>query len=182
MPRHVLAAGAALMFSMIAEAQADSPLPPLVAVGSKVRLQSTQVGGRLRGIVAAVDEKQLTLAREDGAPAIVPLNTVTSMDMVVRRKRKTLKGLAIGTGIGVLLGLVIPEDSEDPLCEADGNSLCSRGEAVAIGMVSGALWGTGIGALIKGDVWAPVTLKPQQSPVASGHRKSGFALAFRLRF
>ena len=182
MPRHVLAAGAALMFSMIAEARADSPPLPLVAVGSKVRLHSTQVGGQLRGIVAALDEKQLTLAREDGAPAIVPLNTLTSLDRVVGRKRKWLKGLAIGAGIGVLLGFVVPEDAEDPLCEHDGNNLCSRGEAMAIGMFSGALWGTGIGALFKGDVWAPVTLKPQQSAVASGHRKSGFALAFRLRF
>ena len=182
MPRHVLAAAAALMFSMIADAQADSPQPPLVAVGSKVRLHSTQIGGQLRGIVAAVDEKQLTLAREGGAPAIVPLNTLTSIERVVGRKRKTLKGLAIGTAIGVLVGLVIPEDSEDPLCEIDGNSLCSRGEAIAIGMVSGALWGTGIGVLIKGDVWAPVTLTPQQSAAASGQRKGGFEVAFRLRF
>jgi hypothetical protein len=182
MRRHVLAAGAALMFSMIARAQADSPPPTLVAVGSKVRLHSTQVGGQLRGIVAAVDQKQLTLAREHGAPAIVPLNTLTSLDRVVGRKRKTLKGLAIGTGIGVLLGLVIPEDSEDPLCKVDGSNLCSRGEAMAIGMISGALWGTGIGALVKGDVWAPVALKPQQSAVVSGQRKSVFALVFRLRF
>src|SRR5262245_44544010 len=182
MQRQILAAGAVLMFSMTAEAQTDSPQPPLVAVGSKVRLHTTQVGGQLRGIVAAVDQQQLTLAREDGAPAIVPLNTITSLDLVIRRKRKTLKGLAIGTGIGVLLGLVIPEDSEDPLCGIDGNNLCSRGEAIAIGMVSGALWGTGIGALVKGDVWAPVTLKPQPSAAAPGQRKSGFALAFRVRF
>ena len=63
--------------TVVASAQQpqDVPLSTVVAVGTSVRVTSTAVGGKLQGIVAAVDEKLLTLSRDGGPPVTMPLTS-----------------------------------------------------------------------------------------------------------
>ena len=157
----------------------EVPLSSLVGVGARVRLSSTAVGGTLRGIVAAVDEKVLTLSREGGPPVTLPLTSITALEMSTSRKRNTLKGLGIGVLSGVLLGFVLPVDSSD--CGIYSDNLCSRGEALGVMAFGGAAWGAGIGALIKSDRWSPITLNPPRA--AAGSQPSrGLRVAVAFRF
>ena len=166
--------------TVVASAQQpqDVPLSTVVAVGTSVRVTSTAVGGKLQGIVAAVDEKLLTLSRDGGPPVTMPLTSITALDMHVGRKRNTVKGAWIGALGGALVGLLYPVDSDDPGCGLNSTQgrgqlqgACSRGEALAFFTVGGLADGAIIGALIKSDRWSPVTFDPARATI--GPRPSG---------
>jgi hypothetical protein len=138
---------------------------------------STAVQARVRGVVVAVDETVLTLAPEGGPPLKVPLRSLTRMDVSLGQRRNTLQGLGIGVLSGIAMGLAFSVDPEN--CGPDTTNFCSRGEAIAGGtLVLGAL-GTGIGALIKSERWAPISVGLQSPGVARG-RAVGVAVAIRF--
>jgi hypothetical protein len=133
-----------------------------VTAGTRVRVLSTTVLGRVRGVVTATDETDLTLIPEGGGPLKLPLGSITGMDVSLGRKRNWLKGLGIGVAAGAALGFAMPVDPD--FCGAWSDSFCSRGEAVAASAGAYGLIGAGIGALIKTDRWVPISLGVGRPP------------------
>jgi hypothetical protein len=185
-PRSLIFASVLPALAVTASAQEqgqDITSPRLVlAIGSRVRITSTAVQGRPKGLVVALDEGVVTLATDGGLPVKVPLASITALETSLGRKRNWLKGAAIGALGGLVVGLAAPVDSNDLLCGSSSYSanFCSRGEAVATSSLGGAALGAGIGALIKSDRWGSVTLavaRPQGRLT-----QSAFGLAATIRF
>jgi hypothetical protein len=148
-----------LLLGWAAPAAAQEPvelsLASTVAPGTRVRVVSTSVQA-VSGVVMAADETAITLVREDGPPLKVPMRSIVGMDMSIGRKRQWLTGLAIGAVTGVAMGFAVPVEPEYCGYYSNSNSYCSRGGAVAGSVLGLGLLGTGIGALIKTDRWAPI--------------------------
>ncbi len=144
----------------------EASLASMLAVGTRVRVLSTAVQTRLRGVVVAVDETVLTLVPDGGLPLKIPLRSVTGMDVSLGQKSNWLKGLGIGVLSGVALGFAFPVDRQD--CGPEAPNFCSRGEAIAGSTIVFGALGAGIGAFIKSDRWAPISVGLQTQGAARG--------------
>jgi len=155
-----IAARMALAASLLpvgeARAEPESGRRPTITVGSRVRLWApTVVKGRIEGTVIELDERSLVLGGIERGPLTLSREAITRLDVSTGRRRQTLRGTLIGTGIGlVFMGVLCGGDYGD----------CGQASPVA---TLGALLGTGIGALVKRDRWqampldqARVTLAP----------------------
>lgn len=138
----------------------------MLTVGTRVRVLSTTVHARIRGVVVAVDETVITLAPEGGLPLKLPLRSITEMDVSLGTKRNALWGLAIGVLSGIAFGLVLPVDPEN--CGPETTNFCARSHAIAGGTLLPGPLGIGIGALIKSDRWAPISVGLRTSGAATG--------------
>ena len=78
-------------------------------VGNRVRV-TLQSGRPIAGRVLASDADTLTLLTGD-QPLKVSRSRITAAEMSIDRRPSWLKGAAIGTGIGLVLGLVVPLDT-----------------------------------------------------------------------
>lgn len=172
-----------LAVSTWAQEPAGMSVTSVVAVGSRVRLRSTAVQARPRGLVVALDESALTLATE-GGPLKIPLNSITALETSLGRKGNAIKGLAIGAVSGVLIGFTAPVDPNDcgyePGTTRKNANFCSRGAALLGGVLVGGGMGAGIGALVKSERWAPVTLNLTTRQARDG--RSAFAFVVGVRF
>lgn len=178
--RSAVVAFAVSMAPVLGAAQDESavPLGTVLGVGTHVRLKSSAIAGRPRGIVASVDEMAVTLTGDGGRPITIPLASITRLEASTGRRRNALQGLALGAVGGALLGFAFDVDSRD--CGPDSDNFCSRGEAVGAGAFTFGLLGTGIGALIKSDRWSTVSFVPVRAKV--GQRQTGFGVLVSLRF
>jgi len=148
-----------------------------VVVGSRVRLRSSAIQGRPRGLVVAMDDTSLTLANDGGLPLKLGLASITSIDTSLARKRNTFQGLAAGVLAGVITGSRVAVNPND--CGPQSTNFCSHGEAITgFSIVFGGL-GAAVGALVKSDRWAKVTLSATPR-VQQG--KTGLGLEVALRF
>ena len=163
----------AVPLSVRAQEQART-LSSVVMVGSRVRLHSSAMPGQIRGLVAALDQNTVTVATDGGVPVKVPLASLISLDASLGRHRKTLKGLAIGTGLGLALGAIWTVDPDD--CGDYSENYCTRGDALATNAAGGAAMGAIIGFFIKRDRWSSVTL----APVLPQDGSLGFTAHIRL--
>ena len=161
-----------------AQDQGGAPLGTVLAVGTQVRLRSSAIVGRPRGIVASVDDMAVTLTADGGRPVTIPLASITALEASLGRRRNALQGLVIGAVSGALLGLAFDVDSND--CGDQSDNFCSRGEAVGAGSFTFALLGTGIGALIKSERWGRITFTPERPRV--GHSQPGFRVLVTVGF
>lgn len=120
-----------------------------VAVGSKVRLLApTTFSGRVDGMVLEMDENSLLVSKDDRTAVRVSRQAITRLDVSTGRSGHTLKGLTIGAGLLAGVGAFgSPAAGE------------TRGELVARNLILGALFGAGIGALIRSDRWNAVPLE-----------------------
>ena len=112
------------------EPSSASSIASVVIVGTRVRLTSTALEGRPRGLVEAIDDSSLTLAGDTG-PIKVPLSSIRRLETSLGKKRNTLLGLGIGLASGMLIALAMPVDSTQ--CTYDTTYFCSRGEALVGG-------------------------------------------------
>ena len=146
--------------------------------GTRVRVLTTIVQSRVRGVVVAVDDTVLTLAPEGGLPLKVSLLSITQMDVSLGQRRNTLKGLAIGVLSGIALGFAMPVDPETCYSQ-NTTSFCSRRDAIGGGTVLLGGLGTVIGALIKTDRWAPISVGLRSAATTRGR---ALEVALALRF
>lgn len=162
--RHRLPLVVALLGLAASEAAAQqAPQPPALELpaGARVRLQTRASGAWINGTLASADSGSISIVPEDAPPLganqlRLPAASVTRLELVTGKKRQWLPGLLIGAGLGVAMGLTM--DVDPARCQFDDNYFCSRGSAVAaIGGTVAAI-GTGVGALIRKDVWTPVAL------------------------
>lgn len=139
-----------------AEQPEGSGLP--LTVGSKIRVRSGAVSEPVDGIVAGVDDHQLTLATDAG-PLRVPRASISVVEMKVGRRSHWRQGAVVGAVVGLAAAFAIPVDpvrchSSDP----NDVYVCSRGEALFL--VPGfAAEGAFFGWLIKSDRWARVDVR-----------------------
>ena len=170
-PTRPLVAGFLVLLAGGAWAQ-DVPEPPALElpVGARVRIRTQAAPGDwMKGILASADSASIALVPE-GAPPLgsnvlrLPRQAVTRLEIVTGKKRQWLPGLVIGAAVGVAMGFVM--DVDPVRCEFDDNYFCSRGSAVAAMGGTSAAMGTGIGALVKRDLWTPVGLDALGPPPA----------------
>ena len=179
------------------QTQDNTSVRAALTMGSRVRIRSTAVQGRLKGVVLAVDESVVTLATDGGGPVVIPLTTITALETSPGRRRNWLKGAAIGAGAGLIMGLTAEVETTSYCSFSaaekadykadyyfgrtrvvfDTSAYCSRAAAVRDGLITSAIAGAGIGALIKTDRWTAVTLSV--APLARPGQ-SGFGLAVRF--
>jgi hypothetical protein len=111
----------------------------------------------------------------------VPIASITRFDIVMEKKRNTLKGLIVGGLSGALTEPFVSRvDSKD--CSASSN-YCSHAEAVGYGALGGGVVGALVGYLIKTDRWSPVALDALRRPGAPASRDGGgFSFSIAVRF
>src|SRR5207247_4464423 len=151
-----LAAFAMLAASSGTSAQ-DTTAPPMtVAVGSRVRIFSPAYLTSVSGAVVALDGEAMTIAADGIGAVRVPRETIGRPEGGRGRSRRTLKGAAIGTGIGAFVGYY--GYMSDPAGCASGVAACSRGESVRLVALGSAAMGAWVGHRIQRDQWQPITL------------------------
>lgn len=168
-----------------------------VQPGQRVRVSVPALHlDRAEGVVSAVRADTLALVMpyyrmklgkpvQDTARRAIPLDEISALEVVVGTKsnfsRGLVRGALVGGGVGLLIGAAAWASSHEPDCQP-GQWLCfdwSVGpEAIPVGILGGAMGGGMIGGLIGGmshqDVWQPVPLPPQKSPVAVYLGRTGF--------
>jgi hypothetical protein len=155
--------GAIACLVAVTAARADAQLAELQP-GARVRVHAPEVvAGRLEAVVIARTRDTVTLTTPRGRPIPVPLAAITAAE--VRRGRShsegAVKGLKLGTGIGLAMGLLsaIGYDAGSDPC---GSEPCENdftpGELVAAGFITGATLGAGIGAMVGAEHWERLTI------------------------
>jgi hypothetical protein len=123
-----------------------------------------------------MDESSLLVTTDDRVPLRVSRQAMTRLEISTGRRRKAVKGMIIGAGIGA----VIFQTSVSDNCDGAVN-VCTESHAAAagLGLVAGAAWGAGIGALFKGDRWSAVPLDRANLSVAPimGRGRLGLSLS-----
>jgi hypothetical protein len=158
-----------------AQDQGRSPLPPIVGMGSRVRAESPEAGGRIKGLVMAVDDHVLTLRQDTGQMVRLRIEALTALELSLGRKRRAWQGLLIGAGLGLAWGFTEPVDPDT----CGPGRFCSRGGALAYGGLGMGFFGAGMGALKKTERWNSVQLSPAP-PQASGRRGGGISVSLRF--
>ena len=173
---------AGVLSALAATASAQGPdnisISSVLAVGSRVRV-TTAALPRTKGLVVALDESAVTLAT-DASVMKMPLTSITALDVSLSRKRNWLKGAAIGLGVGLIIGLTAPVDTNDCAASFSQPNECSRGAAIGNGLLGGGVLGVGIGALIQTDRWSAVTLSATRPQARYGQRAVGLVAAVRF--
>jgi hypothetical protein len=142
-----------------------------------VRLKSSGSPSRVEGVVLAVDATDMTLASKQRGSVTIPVNSIQRLELRTGSKRNALKGLLIGAALGLAAGLAAESDGGCSMGPSPHSA--SRAESAAICGLGGALFGLGIGALIKSDVWTPIAL-PSYGGASAVQRH--FALRVAISF
>lgn len=171
------------------------PEPPVfqIPAGARVRLSSTALpGGMIEGRVTTSTEDALGLmlpGPDDspfgGTPVVVPRASVTDARVYIGTKRYTLVGVVGGALAGAAIGAAEQIDASD--CGLDSDAFCSRGEAIAIGGLSGALIGGVVSHFVKSERWQRVSIEALAPRSSSGPsrprgRWAAAGLAVTVRF
>jgi hypothetical protein len=153
------------------------PLPP-VAMGARVKVHSSSVGGSMSGNVAALDREFLTLAPEEGPKLQVALDDITRLEVSRGEKHNVIRGLWMGAVAGAAASfLFVPTGCTGPDPYTEGWK-CNKGAKAAVFAVAGAAGGAATGYLWKTERWALVPL--DREPTA--YRFLGPQVAVSFRF
>jgi hypothetical protein len=132
-----------------------------VALGDRVRIHAPESGyDKLVGRVTATTPDVISL-KVDGAAGefFVRREQIVFVYKSAARKRKTVRGLALGAPIGLGLGIWFgPKSDGERAYDAGYSSKVPRNAAV--GAVAGAIIGAGIGFLTRADAWVPARRQP----------------------
>ena len=178
----------AVLVATTALAASAEDLPP-IPVGTHMRVTSSGAGGftgTFEGTLVKLDPRELTLVDgEKGAVMTVPAASVTRVQILTARHRKTRKGLLIGLAAGAALGAFA--GSTDP---GDGSGCglnpsvykpCTAGTAAAWAALTG-ISGAAIGALIgvfgHTETWTEVGLERVQVQVAPTRGGGRLSMSF----
>lgn len=129
---------------------------PLEA-GSRIRITSEwyQLDEAVGSVQTSTRDSLLVALEGGGDGRVLALDRIDAIELSAGTRRRTLRGLAIGSLVGVAIGLVIGiREADDP------GGWVTGGESVALGVGlfggTGALLGLGIGTIVKTETWRPV--------------------------
>ena len=153
-----------------------------VQPGARVRvLAPGALAGRLTGIVIARSPDSLTITRTNAPPLAIPIARLTSVELSRGKSHAAgaLRGLVIGAGIGLVLGLTpIPE----PTCTTRGcDPKPTRGEFMGTMLLGAGGLGAGIGAIVGREHWDGYQLPARVGLVLPSHRQ-GVGVSLRYAF
>ena len=147
------------------EVATTAALVPALESGTRVRVISSRratpdrgtsetSGGAVLKTIGSVgnrDSSVLTVVPANDQAVRIPLDSVSSVDVSVGKKRNVIPGLLVGLGAGVIVGFAASVDDQD--CGSESSNFCSRGAALAMG--TGFMGGLGaiLGAMTKTDRW-----------------------------
>jgi len=127
-----------------------------VTVGTRVRILAPSLTGkRIEGMVLETTESALLIGVNDRVPLKVSRQAITQLEVSLGQHRQVLKGAIIGAGIGVALFALTGASYQGD----EPNTSGDWAHFIGVGLAGGAIWGVGIGALVKGDRWSPVPLE-----------------------
>ncbi|MSS73000.1 MAG: hypothetical protein EXS64_16130 [Candidatus Latescibacteria bacterium] len=166
---------------------------PLIAPGAKVRLYAPSlIEGHFVGKVVRLNADTMTVALGGRrTPLQVPMASVESLEIYQGTKRKTGKGMAIGTTIGASIGAFVGyglskafDDAFDDGYE-EGNSdrsayLRNAAKGAFFIGLPGALIGAGIGASYRDEQWKKVQIDSIYMGIAP--QRGGVQIAASFRF
>ncbi len=144
------------------EAGAQEPPALRLPPGARVRV-STPEGGSVVALLAGHDDRSVTLALPPENPLapppalVVPVDSIRRMELSLGKKRHALIGAAVGAVLLGLTGFSDPVDTSET-CGPSSSMPCSRGEAVAVAVLAGALVGGVVGSFVQTERWVPVAL------------------------
>ncbi len=159
---------------------------PPIETGGRIRVTAPTLGvDKLVGTSVEADATRIRVQADDQAsPMTISLADMTRLEVSQGRKSNALKGLLIGSIVGVSTGAILGlaaslAESYDNPC-ADNEVECVAVGAAAFG-VTGALVGLGIGALLKSERWEEVPLDRLRVNIVP-HRDGRFALGLSVAF
>lgn len=128
-------------------------------VGSRVRITTHGSPKPIVGVVASMDEADVALLGERGNYVRVRRSDIQSAQLSVDRRRRTMRGVAIGAAAGAAFGALIASAASD----SDSYSYSygyygeplSVGESAATFASGGAVWGAIFGYRSQVDEWIP---------------------------
>jgi hypothetical protein len=161
-----------------AQAQAQPKSVSPIAVGTRIRLRApTVVSGRIEGMIIEMDESSFLIGVNDRVPLTVSRQAISQLDMSTGQRRQALKGMIMGAGIGLAVFTLA-----GAAYQGDGSgSARDWASLLGTGLGGGAIWGAGIGALIKSDRWSAVPLERVRVSRAPTQR-GGVRLSLSVRF
>ena len=177
----LLLASLAIPLRLHAEEAAFSATPSSIAIGSRIRFRAPAVvQGRVQGTVVEEDATSLTIRFHD-VPQLVPRVAITEIDAYAGNRREWRKGLIVGAVSGAAAGFGGLQVHSD--CPESSSGVCftSRGASAAFFAVYWALLGTGVGALIKSDIWTRLPLEHIRVGLAPT-RGRGIGISVSARF
>ena len=121
--------------------EAVAPQPQPLVPGDTVKLKTARDPGQLKGTLMSLNECQITVVVKGGAEVSVPWASIKRLDVQVGVRHRYGTWALIGGGVGVFLGLLVPNHEE---CFAPGcpdEEAFARSQAVVIGGVLGVLTG-----------------------------------------
>ena len=169
---------ALLMVSPVSGGRLGAQQPvPAISAGARVRVTAPSVGlVREVARVQSVRGDSLVLRRDrDGVVVVTPAAAVQSIDVSRSRRRHIGTGVFLGYAIMFALGFA----GHPGMAHTDAGPTV---EAVGYGIVYGtpvALFGGFVGASIRKDRWAPVSLPLD---VGASSSSGGSHLGARIRF
>ncbi len=159
----------------------------LLAPGARVRLYASQTAdGRYGWFVGRIVRwvpDSLTLKPEDDLPVVVPVASITRLEVSRGRRSNWAEGAGIGLLVGAATGAIIGLAS-DPNC--GGFAPCFTAESLAAGLAVvfggvGGVIGLIIGASTTTERWVEVPLDRLRVSFAP-QRDGRFALGLSMRF
>jgi hypothetical protein len=153
----------------------STPLQP----GDRVRVQTMSSQAAYVGTVVAADENTITIdGDEKGKPIVLRQADVTRLDVSVgTRSRGThvLAGIAIGGGLGALIGLASGDDPDSQFIAY------SAGEKAVMLAIPLALAGTLIGLVLPaGEKWEEVPMNHGEVSIDPATGTVGYSLVYRF--
>jgi len=110
------------------------------------------------GTLESWDGHSLELSGSGFAPQTIPLSDLAKLEISRGKKGHWLAGTLIGTGVGVLAGLIIAQNTTTDVDPESVVEAANDAGIVAISALSGMVIGAAIGGLIKTEKWEEVPL------------------------
>ncbi|HEX6737454.1 MAG TPA: hypothetical protein VF310_04175 [Vicinamibacteria bacterium] len=169
---------ALFMAGTAAQAQ-DAGLSATPMVGSRIRFSADGLAGPMvQGQILAEDAETWTVVINGQMPLRVRRDAIRRLDISTARPRQWRRGLIVGAAVGAAMFAIIGDESDE--CRDLGDCY-NRAEMTGAGALGGALWGLGIGALVRSDQWARVSndgLRLSVAPTPGRGVKAALSIGF----
>ena len=143
----------------------ETPVP-IAEVGSTIRLNIRGEAVPIEGTLLSAPDGTWIISQSGAPPRVVEASEVMATE-IGRQRRHWRTGMGVGTGVGLLLGMVRPTGC-DPnwllgdVCEEWSRTFLAI-NYLALGMAAGAV----VGALITTERWIPAALPASATPEAA---------------